>query len=198
MNGIKVATYPQIIPQITPLAVKGKNVLVFEINEYPIKPVAYKSRYYKRVGNSNQSLSLDEIVDLQQQSLNLSFDAYTLKEDLSFLDQKMMDRFCEMVNATGRAKLRDDPMANLTKLKIIQNGKPTLAAMLLFGNQGYSIHMGRFKSPDTIIDDLMLKDPLPMAIEEAMIFIKKHINLSFAVRRRGSDHGKFTKIMDKL
>jgi len=51
--------------------------------------------------------------------------------------------------------------------------------MLLFGNHGYSIHLGRFKSPDTIIDDLLLKEPLPVAIEEAMIFIKKHINLSF-------------------
>jgi len=124
-------------------------------------------------------LSLDEIVDLQQQSLNLSFDAYPFKEDLSSLDQEVMDRFFEKVNATGRANLRDDPLTNLTKLKIIQNGNPTLAAMLLFGNHGYSIHMGRFKSPDTIIDDLMLKEPLPMAIEEAMIFIKKHINLSF-------------------
>ena len=84
----------------------------------------------------------------------------------------MMNRFFEKVNATGRTNLKDDPLANLSKLKIIQNGKPTLAAMLLFGNHGYSIHIGRFKSPDTIIDDLMLKEPLFVAVEEAMIFIK--------------------------
>ncbi len=173
LNEIKVATYPQIIPGITPVEIKGKNVLVFEISEYPVKPVSYKNRYYKRVGNSNHVLSLDEIVDLQQQSLNLSFDAFPLKEDLSSLDPNMMDRFFEKVNDTGRASLRDDPLANLSKLKIIQNGKPTLAAMLLFGNHGYSIHMGRFKSPDTIIDDLMLKDPLPVAIEEGHDFYQK-------------------------
>lgn len=179
LNDIKTATYPQIIPRITSTKVKGKDILLFEISEYPIKPVAYKNRYYKRVKNSNHVLGLDEIVDLQQQSLNLSFDAFPLKEELSSLSQAMMDRFFEKVNSTGRANLRDDPLANLTKLKMIQNGKPTLAAMLLFGNHGYSIHMGRFKSPETIIDDLMLKDPLPVAIEEAMIFIKKHITLSF-------------------
>ncbi len=180
LNQIKVATYPQIIPRITTLRLRGNTVLVFEINEYPIKPVSFKNRYYKRVKNSNHPLSLDEIVELQQQSLNLSFDAYPTKADLSSLDQGEMNRFFEKVNATGRAHFRDDPLSNLAKLKIIQQGSPTLAAMLMFGNHGYSIHLGRFKSADTIIDDLLLKEPLPRAIEEAMIFIKKHISLSFA------------------
>ncbi len=179
LNEIKVATYPQLIPRITSFDVDGRDILVFEISEYPVKPVAYKSRYYKRVGNSNHVLSLDEIVELQQQSLNLSFDAHPLKEDLSALNPELMTRFFEKVNATGRTQLKDDPITNLRKLKIIQDDQVSLAAMLLFGNHGYSIHMGRFKSPDTIIDDLMLKDSLPVAVEEAMVFIKKHINLSF-------------------
>jgi len=70
-------------------------------------------------------------------------------------------------------------LTNLTKLKLIQDGKPTLAGMLLFGNHGYSIHIGRFKSEDTIIDDLLIKDPLLVALDEAMVFIKKHISLSY-------------------
>lgn len=65
-NEIKVSTYPQILPHITSLKIKGKHVLVFEINKYPIKPVSFKNRYYKRVKNSNHLLSLDEIVDMQQ------------------------------------------------------------------------------------------------------------------------------------
>jgi len=50
--------------------------------------------------------------------------------------------------------------------------------MLLFGNHGYSIHIGRFKAEDTIIDDLLVRTPILLALEEALIFIKKHINLS--------------------
>jgi ATP-dependent DNA helicase RecG len=173
LNEIKVATYPQLIPHITPIAVKGKNLLVFEINEYPIKPIAYKNRYYKRVKNSNHVLSLDEIVDLQQQSLNISFDAHPLDENLSSLDREMMDRFLTKVNDTGRTHLDGNPQGDLTKLKIIRNSKPTLAAALLFGNHGYSIHLGRFKSPDTIIDDLMLKEPLTVAIEDGDDFYQK-------------------------
>ena len=180
LNEIKVSTYPQIIPHVTIFEIEKKSVLVFEINKYPIKPASFKNRYYKRVKNSNHTLSLDEIVDLQQQSLNISYDAHPLKENPASLDRSLMIRFMEKATATGRVNLQDDLLTNLTKLKIIQTGKPTLAAMLLFGNHGYSIHLGRFKAADTIIDDIMIKDPLIIALEEAMIFIKKHITLSYS------------------
>ena len=179
-NEIKVSTYPQTLPHITSLKIEGKHVLVFEINEYPIKPVSFKNRYYKRVNNSNHLLSLDEIVDMQQQSLNISYDAYPLNENLKSLEEALMVKFIENATSSGRVHLQDDLLTNLTKLKIIQNGKPTLAAMLLFGNHGYSIHIGRFKAADTIIDDLLIKAPLLKALGEAEIFIKKHINLSYA------------------
>ena len=179
LNEIKISTYPQIIPHLDLYDVKGKAVLVFKINKYPIKPVSYKNRYYKRVKNSNHMLSLDEIVDLQQQSLNISFDSYPLNENLSSLNQAQMERFVDKANSKGRINLQDDLLTNLTKLKLVQNGQPTLASMLLFGNHGYSIHIGRFKAEDIIIDDLLIKEPLLAALDEAMIFIKKHINLSF-------------------
>jgi len=179
LNEIKVATYPQIIPNVDKHQIDGKTVLVFEISEYPVKPISFKNRYYKRVRNSNHMLTLDEIVDLQQQSLNISYDAYPLKENLSSLDTALLEKFVETINSRGRITLQDDLLTNLTKLKLVQAGKPTLAAMLLFGNHGYSIHIGRFKSEDTIIDDLLMKDPLLVALDEAMIFIKKHISLSY-------------------
>ena len=179
LNDIKVATYPQILPNVDEHEIEGKTVLVFEISEYPVNPISFKNRYYKRVKNSNHLLSLDEIVDLQQQSLNISYDAYPLKENLSSLDNALLERFVETINSRGRINLKDDLLTNLTKLKLIQAGRPTLAGMLLFGNHGYSIHIGRFKSEDTIIDDLLIKDPLLIALDEAMIFIKKHIGLSY-------------------
>jgi len=179
LNEIKVATYPQIIANVDKHQIDGKTVLVFEISEYPVKPISFKNRYYKRVKNSNHLLTLDEIVDLQQQSLNISYDVYPLKENLSSLDTALLGKFIETINSRGRINLQDDLLTNLTKLKLVRAVKPTLAAMLLFGNHGYSIHIGRFKSEDTIIDDLLIKDPLLVALDEAMIFIKKHISLSY-------------------
>ena len=180
LNEIKNATYPQIIPHVRTFNLSGHTILAFTIHEYPIKPVAYKNRYYKRVQNSNHLLSLEEIVDLQQQSLNISFDAFPQQETLESLDWSLIETFIERAGATGRVNLGDDLLTNLTKLKLIQQGKPTLAALLMFGNHGYSLHIGRFKATDTIIDDLLLKAPLMSALDEAMIFIKKHINLSYS------------------
>ncbi len=180
LNEIKNATYPQIIPHVKTLNLSGQTILAFTIHEYPIKPVAYKNRYYKRVQNSNHLLSLEEIVDLQQQSLNISFDAFPRQESLESLDGSLIEKFIDRADATGRVNLGDDLLTNLTKLKLIQQGKPTLAALLMFGNHGYSLHIGRFKATDTIIDDLLLKTPLMSALNEAMVFIKKHINLSYS------------------
>ncbi|WP_299976278.1 RNA-binding domain-containing protein [Desulfobacula sp.] len=179
LNDIKTSTYPQLLPHSDTYEVDGKTILVLEINEYPVKPVAYKNRYYKRVKNSNHMLSLEEIVDLRQQSLDISFDAHIVDESLPDLDTTLMEKFIEKVNSKGRISLLDDMATNMTKLKFIKAGKTTLAGMLLFGNHGYSIHIGRFKAEDTIIDDLLIKAPLLTALEEAMIFIKKHINLSY-------------------
>jgi len=179
LNDIKTSTYPQLLPHSAIYEVDGKTILVLEINEYPVKPVAYKNRYYKRVKNSNHMLSLEEIVDLRQQSLDISFDAHIVDESLFDLDTSLMEKFIKKVNSKGRIALLDDLVTNMTKLKFIKSGKSTLAGMLLFGNHGHSIHIGRFKAEDTIIDDLLIKAPLLTALEEAMIFIKKHINLSY-------------------
>src|SRR3989304_7252912 len=146
----------------------GKQVLIFEINEFPVKPVAYKNRYYKRVHNSNHLLTLDEIVDLQQQALSLSFDAYPSRTTMADLDTKLIDQFFSSVDRRGRVALRDDLQTNLVKLKLIREGKVTIAAELLFGAPDCAIRIGRFKSEATIIDDNVVRSPLLLAVEEAL------------------------------
>jgi ATP-dependent DNA helicase RecG len=179
LNQIKLATYPQIVPNVEVHDCQGKTILVLQINEYPIKPVSVKNRYLKRVRNSNHPLSLDEIVDLQRQSLNISFDAYPAGDHLDDLSETHIDAFFHQASKTGRIHLADDRFTNLTKLKLIRDGKPTLAAQILFGNPDHGIHIGRFKSPDIVIADRMISAPLMTALETAMDFIREHIRISF-------------------
>ncbi len=120
LNEIKNATYPQIIPHVRYFKLSGKTVLVFTIHEYPVKPVAFKNRYYKRVQNSNHLLSLEEIVDLQQQSLNISFDAFPQQESLESLDWSLIETFIERAGATRRVTLGDVLQTNFTNLKMIR------------------------------------------------------------------------------
>lgn len=180
LNEIKVATYPQLMPKILFEKRGEKSALIFEISEYPVKPVAYKNRYYKRAHNSNHLLTLDEIVALKQQSLLFSFDACFSQVAVDDLDIKLVEQFFARVNSRGRVTLRDDMLTNLVKLRLVRDGKVTLAAELLFGTPESAIRIGRFKSAATIIDDNVVRAPLFLAVEEALTFIKKHINLSYS------------------
>lgn len=179
LNEIKVATYPQLLPKISLTEFDGKKVLTFEIGEFPVKPVSYKNRYYKRFHNSNHVMSLEEIVAQQQHALSLSYDAYPSNVAMEALDAKLIEDFFEKVARRGRASFRDDLVTNFTKLKLLRDGKLTIAANLLFGDPDCSIRIGRFKSEATIIDDIVVKSPLFRAVDETLVFIKKHINLSY-------------------
>jgi ATP-dependent DNA helicase RecG len=76
INEIKSKTEPSILPSVETLTVKDKELVVFQIQEFPIKPVSFRGRYYVRNKNSNHQLGVDEIVELRLESLNLSFDSF--------------------------------------------------------------------------------------------------------------------------
>ncbi|MBI4858003.1 MAG: putative DNA binding domain-containing protein [Acetobacterium woodii] len=76
VNQIKQSTIPSIIPDIELSREEGKQVAVIRIGEFPVKPVAFRDRYFKRVANSNHRLSVTEIANLHLQSLQLSWDSH--------------------------------------------------------------------------------------------------------------------------
>jgi len=76
INEVKIKTMPQIIPDAETHTVDGKKVVSFYVSEYPIKPVSTRGRYYKRVGNSNHLLSVNEVSNMHLQTINSSWDYY--------------------------------------------------------------------------------------------------------------------------
>jgi ATP-dependent DNA helicase RecG len=71
----------------------------------------------------------------------------------------------------------------LKKLKLIINDKPTNAAYLLFAKDipPYNVHIGRFKTASTIIDDRMLKGTLYELAEETLRYINSRIKVAFEI-----------------
>jgi ATP-dependent DNA helicase RecG len=69
VNEIKNKTQPSIIPDAEIVNVAGKETVAFFVKEFPIKPVSFKGRYYKRVKNSNHQLTLNEIANLHLKHL---------------------------------------------------------------------------------------------------------------------------------
>ena len=179
VNEIKQNTEPAISPIIDITEVDDKTIVVFSVNEFPIKPISYKDRYFGRKQNSNHKLSIDEISELRFYSLSYSFDAYEVVANLDNLDNTAIQYFIDKVKDTGRYKLNHNIEQDFIKLGLIKNSKLTRAAELLFGLHHTNIHIGRFKSQTTIIDDLMIRSPLMLAVDEAMDFIKKNIRLGF-------------------
>jgi ATP-dependent DNA helicase RecG len=182
LGQIKSATSPSLIPDIAAHQVEGKTVVEIDIGEFPVKPVSTRGRYYKRVASSNHALGSGEIADLYMQSLQLSWDAYEAQgytvDDLS---EAKIKHFIQQVKDKGRFALETTELATLEKLNYITHGHPTWAAMLLFAKEPirHHIHIGRFKTPDMIIDDRQFTDTLFEVVEQSMKFIISYISVAF-------------------
>jgi ATP-dependent DNA helicase RecG len=55
-NEVKQNTTPSIIPDVETISVRGKTVVLLRVSEFPVKPVAFRDRYFKRVANSNHRI----------------------------------------------------------------------------------------------------------------------------------------------
>lgn len=184
VNEIKQNTMPSIIPDIEIIPVKGKSVIIVHVSEFPIKPVAFRDRYFKRVANSNHRLSLTEIANVHMQSLQLSWDSYP-EEQATVKDLCMgkMKSFLKRVKDGGRFHGEGAWQVILEKLGYLKNRVPTHSAMLLFGKNDppYALHVGRFKTASTIIDDKMIRGTLFDVVEDAMKFILSHVKVAFEI-----------------
>ena len=182
INEIKQNTQPSVFPDFELIYVENKNIIIISIDEFPLKPVTYKDRAYIRLKNSNHKLNIDEITEMRNLSLNYSFDSFKVDTSYNELDTKALEVFQNRMEISGRFKPSKSIKDDLIKLDLIKKeGKLTRAAELLFGNHKTNIHIGRFKSQTTIIDDLMIRSPLIIAVEEAIDFIKKNIRLAFDI-----------------
>ena len=76
INEIKQNTNPQVVPFIEVVEVDSKQIVFITVIEYPIKPVGYKEKYYKRVLNSNHQMSLTEVANEHLRIINSSWDYY--------------------------------------------------------------------------------------------------------------------------
>ena len=184
INEIKVKTQPSIIPDVEFIDYNGNKTVALIIQEFPLKPISFKGRYYKRVKNSNHQLTALEIADLSMQSLQVSWDSYPAHNlSIDDIDLKKADKFIQKVNTIGRFKLEGTTVENLEKLRLISNSKITNAAYLLFAKNdtSYNVHLGRFKTPSYIIDDKMLKGPLFEVVEETMKYLISQIKVAFEI-----------------
>lgn len=179
INEIKTKTSPSIIPDAEWLEENGKTVVVLSIQEHPVKPVAVRGKYYKRVANANHILSTSEVVNMHLRSFNTSWD-YHISQQYS-IDDISLEKVQAAIDFANAAQknITEDPLTFLMKSDLFRNGELTNAAYLLFHKDDSvvsNIELGRFQDEITIKDSARSKSDILSQAEEVMAFVKKHIN----------------------
>jgi ATP-dependent DNA helicase RecG len=192
-NEVSLVTEPRMVPDFEETEVGGKRVVIVSVISHPIKPVSVKGKYYRRVGKSNRQMNAREVADMHYQSVDMSWDMtpardYTVKD----LDMEKARWYMKEANETGRRPTgpKEKPIDVLEKANLVKDGKPTWAAVLLFGKKKgryhwpSEIHCGRFKGETEVIDDRMALGPLFDQVDDAMEFVQKNINVRFVMTGR--------------
>jgi ATP-dependent DNA helicase RecG len=184
LNEVKSKTSPMLIPDVKALTVNDKTIVLFSVKEYPVKPVAVKGRFYRRITNSNSLMTASEVSELYMQTMQYSWDSYPYPNaSPDDLDNAKIERFVTKVKDNRRLRISGTPMDILHKLSLIKDDKPTNASMLLFAKQPlmFDIQAGRLKTNDYILDNFIIRDTLFEAVEKTMKYIISHLKVAYEI-----------------
>ena len=201
LNAIKTKTQPSIIPDAEPVSIKGKKVIQLVIQEFPIKPVSFRGRYFNRVRNSNHQLSLNEISDMYLKTFNTSWDYY-INSQFNMEDVAIEKVEAAIENYSLRSGRKDDdPFTFLLKHDLIRDGQVTNAAYLLFKKRESvltTIELGRFQTETIIKDSSRTKSDILSEVEEVLAFIKKHLNKQVIISGKAQNEERWQYPLDAI
>ncbi|MDR2147158.1 MAG: putative DNA binding domain-containing protein [Tannerella sp.] len=185
INEIKTKTEPSLIPDVEIITIKGKQFVALRISEFPIKPVSVKGKYYKRTGNSNQLLSLNEILNMHLKTFNSSWDYYFDPNHsvMDISDDKTLNLIA-LYNNERKYPIEKDVFEFLTKMELIRDGKLSNGAfLLLMRNDSIlsDIELGYFQNETSIKDGISISTDLITEVQEVLDFLRKHISKEFII-----------------
>jgi len=202
LNQIKQNTNPQVIPDVQSFEINGGNIVVFEVMEFPIKPVAYRNKYFKRIANSNHLMSLEEITNEHLKTINSSWDYYQdPNHSIDDISLEKVSWLIDKIEKRTENKIAYSPWEFLKKLEIIRNNKLTFGGYLLFARDYCAIsdvQVGRFKGQTTIIDSISLNSDLLTEVEEIISFIKKNLMVEYIITGEPQRTERFDYPLDAI
>jgi ATP-dependent DNA helicase RecG len=185
-NTIKQNTDPKVYPSINTEVFDAKHVVILEVEEGKQKPVLASGRAYRRVGRTNQKLGSEAIRNLALETSKVYWDERVC-EDASFddIDEDKIRLFLRRAKYERRLELdpRTPCREALEHLELLSGGKPTNAAILLFGKNPQRFFLqaetrcARFKGtkPLDFIDLKVFGGTIVDQREDAVEFVQEHI-----------------------
>ena len=168
------------------------NILIINVPEGKNKPYRCATGFYMRSGASSSKLSTDDIIEFMQSEGKVRFDEL-LAPSVSYpavLNEEAFSRYLRLAGISGVIG-RDEILTNLGVLKDDGSG-PVLnnAGVLFFAKQPTRV------LPHCIVDCLLFKGAskvyildrkifefdLLTNIDEALIFVERHLNLAYEIK----------------
>jgi ATP-dependent DNA helicase RecG len=202
LNEIKTKTDSAIVPTVEIENAGGKSVAWLKVPEYPVKPVAFRGRYYIRRKNTNHLMTTDEVANQHLQTLNTSWDYYIDREHtLDHISLEKVGQFIDRANTHRKNPIKDDPVTVLKKHNLLRDGSITFGCYLLFNKEEYlftDINAGLFQSETIIKDGVVISGDLFQEIDDVLTFITKHINKEFIITGKPEREDRWDYPLDAL
>ena len=164
---VKKNTDPNIFPNIRVHDAGGMKIISVMVKESHDKPVFFRNRAYKRVGDTTQAINSSEIRALAKESYPKVYwdgqvcdNAALTDIDWKFVKEKFIPLYEECVGKSVVGK----PVNLLVSLGCTKSNKPTNAGILLFGNNPQSffrnsyIALARYKGAEVSAERLDYKE----------------------------------------
>ncbi len=184
---------PPVAVEVNYIPLGDKFVISMEVPAGDHMPYVFDGRPYHRVENETLVMPqhLYEQLIVRRGQLNHAWDEYINNEyTVADLDHDEIRRAMKkgvVAKRIPESALEDDIITNLERLKLLKNGKPKNAAIVLFGKDMDSdfsqcmIKMARFKGDDksnNFIDNQQVYGNAFKIFSEASNFMEKHLNIA--------------------
>ena len=186
---IKKNTDPNIFPEIKVHDVESMKIISVMVKESHNKPVFFRGRAYKRVGDTSPKINSSEIRALAKESgPKVYWDEQICKgAALSDIDDEKVRAFLRKAKYERNYDIEPETPVReaMERLKLICRNKLTNAAVLLFGKKPQDFFMqaetrcARFKGTEPLefIDMKVFGKSIIDQRNDAVEFVKEHIKL---------------------
>ena len=197
-NGLQATISNKIVhslgiqPDVQLHNIDEKNILKIVVEQSP-NPIQYRGKYYKRVGDTTQEVTKEELRKLLLK--DISWDSVKNDFTMADIDEETVRHFVKLATDKNKNRLTDEAATYsaeelLIHLDLIIDGKLTNAALLLFGKNPQklfkkaTVRIGLFKgnTEDLIIGDKIITGNLFKQFEETETAIKSFINVKYDIK----------------
>lgn len=185
-------TLRQIQPDVAVKLDVFNNIIILSVPEGKEKPYSCSKGFFLRVGPNSQKLGRNEIIAFIQSEGRIRFDELVKSEATvpESLDRKAFDKY---LNLSGISNVLppEDMLLNLDCcVKTEGHTSLTNAGVLFFSNEPMKyipqaqVVCALYKGTEkiTVLDRKDLIGDLVTVIDEAVLFLKKHLNLRYEIK----------------